>query len=271
MPIRVLHVYENAINLIAEDGEIVSLVEEGVGNGPFNIVLPDLPFTDSISTESKVAIQNEIISLDDWLLRWISPRTIVWDPKYLWDSLDNSSVTRILVLSWLIEFLTIYQRNDFEARTSYTQKSSFTGDLNRQLFEEAPKLFAGIADQNFHAIGQSASRIAGLGSGITPDGDDLLLGAILAVWWLMAEGVAIEISERIRGSVQGRTTTISEAWLYAAASGECTEKWHRLFNAIKESDKLSFFPPAVQIYHQGFTSGWRALQGFKGVLGALQE
>ncbi|MCJ7824616.1 MAG: hypothetical protein MUP44_06935, partial [Anaerolineales bacterium] len=57
-PARLLHVFDNACNLLAEDGEVFSLVTSWVGDGPFNIVLAPINFLDHTADDPVVSIEH---------------------------------------------------------------------------------------------------------------------------------------------------------------------------------------------------------------------
>jgi hypothetical protein len=111
--------------------------------------------------------------------------------------------------------------------------------------------------------------LAGLGGGLTPAGDDFICGALFAGW-----AGLLPLSQRERGpggegelssianSAASRTTTLSAAYLRAAARGECMALWHSLFEALRSSD-ASALPSVVEsLLAVGHTSGADALAGF---------
>jgi hypothetical protein len=171
-----------------------------------------------------------------------------------------------LVIAWLGKFLTKWVPSPQRQGPPGVSESSLSRELQDRLEAEFNHLFLGIADHDLDMIKRSATRLAGLGQGITPDGDDIMLGALLATWMTKSGTFANELGEAIVEAAADRTTPISQAWLMAAASGECTEHWHSLLNAIRTMSKDEFLQGALQIYRQGHSSGWSGLRGFQGVL-----
>ena len=265
-PIRVLHVFESAVNLIADDGEIISFVTPAIGNGPFNIVLPALPLNAHITSDAKCDLNPGIASIDGLFIRLSDPDTQIWEPRFPWSSLDPTSDETRLILAWLDEFLTKWVPSSQSQSPTEEWESSLSRDLHDQLEAESKHLFPGITDPDLDMIKGSATRLVGLGQGITPDGDDIMLGALLAAWMTQPIAFSIELGEAIVESAADRTTPISLAWLMAAARGECTEHWHSLLKAICTMSKEEFLQGALQIYRQGHSSGWSGLRGFMGVL-----
>jgi hypothetical protein len=176
-----------------------------------------------------------------------------------------------LVLAWLDEFLTKRELSPQSQSSPGEWDSSLGRDLQDRLEAESKHLFLGISDHDLDMIKGSATRLAGLGQGITPDGDDIMLGALLAAWMTEPDTFSTELGEAIIEDAADRTTPISLAWLKASALGECTQHWHSLLNAIRAMSKEEFLQGALQIYRQGHSSGWSGLRGFQGVLRCIHR
>jgi hypothetical protein len=58
------------------------------------------------------------------------------------------------------------------------------------------------------------------------------------------------------------TTTLSAAFLRAAARGECSAAWHGLLAAFAEGDDVAMTAAAGRVLSYGATSGVDALTGF---------
>ncbi|MEA1977350.1 MAG: hypothetical protein U9N80_05575, partial [Chloroflexota bacterium] len=82
-----LHVFKDACNLIAEDGEILSLVMPTIGDGPFNIILEPLKFSDHISAESAVSFDHGQIRIGALEIA-LTPAQ-VWEPRFDWESFQG--------------------------------------------------------------------------------------------------------------------------------------------------------------------------------------
>lgn len=112
---------------------------------------------------------------------------------------------------------------------------------------------------------QAAAALAGLGPGLTPSGDDLLAGAMIALA-LLAPARAPGVAARILAGARDRTTRISRAYLDAAAAGEAGEAWHALASLLAGpagTDRARDLAGAVgRILSFGETSGSDMLAGF---------
>jgi len=109
--------------------------------------------------------------------------------------------------------------------------------------------------------GRAAGNLAGLGPGLTPSGDDVLAGALLAVA-VSGPASAPAFRTRIIASIRGRTTRISEAYLDAAADGDAGETWHRLLDLLRNDEGGRLRDAVHQILAFGETSGGDMLAGF---------
>ncbi len=109
-----------------------------------------------------------------------------------------------------------------------------------------------------------AQDIAGRGPGLTPSGDDLLLGIIHAVTlWprLAARAGGIAVRQLIADAARPHTTRISAAYLEAAARGLATEPWHDLARSLHRPGP-TLREAASGVLRTGETSGADALTGF---------
>jgi hypothetical protein len=110
-------------------------------------------------------------------------------------------------------------------------------------------------------VERGAHTLAGLGPGLTPSGDDVLVGCLLALAALPdVDGAPVR--EAIASSAGNRTTHISAAYLDAAVRGEASEGWHHLVAAMNTSDTVHVTAAARQVLSVGETSGSDMLGGF---------
>jgi hypothetical protein len=107
---------------------------------------------------------------------------------------------------------------------------------------------------------EGAAQLAGLGGGLTPGGDDFLCGAMLWAW--LAHPAPRPFCRVIVETAAPRTTTLSAAFLQAAALGECRAAWHTLLEALAQGDDSGVSQAARDVLAHGATSGADALAGF---------
>jgi hypothetical protein len=112
----------------------------------------------------------------------------------------------------------------------------------------------------------AAQNLAGLGLGLTPAGDDFLLGAIYAARIIHPREKAQSITGTIASAAIPRTSSLSATWMHAAARGLVGEAWFDFFDELKIPGLPSIESSLHRLLSIGHTSGADALAGFIGCL-----
>ncbi len=121
------------------------------------------------------------------------------------------------------------------------------------------------------APAEAIAGLIGLGNGLTPSGDDVLAGALVALRaWGQGE-IADRLARWLIPRTLGRTNDISRAHTAAAAAGEGHEHLHGLLIALHRGDREAVPGAAVRLGTMGHTSGWDALAGVAVALGVLGQ
>ncbi|MDQ7843696.1 MAG: DUF2877 domain-containing protein [Armatimonadota bacterium] len=122
-------------------------------------------------------------------------------------------------------------------------------------------LFAGLRTGDRTAAATGTALLAGLGAGLTPSGDDVLLGVLVAAA-LADRARASAIGAEVLKAARGRTTRISLAYLEAASRGEVGEAWHLLARALEGDSDDAVQEATRRVLATGETSGADMLAGF---------
>ncbi|MBT3534110.1 MAG: DUF2877 domain-containing protein [Rhodospirillaceae bacterium] len=102
--------------------------------------------------------------------------------------------------------------------------------------------------------------LIGLGPGLTPSGDDFLVGIMVALAEMQETGLLEALSATIGKYAAARTNSISAAHLSAAAAGLGTDALHRTIQSILSGgDGLT--GNLSDLANIGHCSGWDALAG----------
>ena len=237
---KILHVFDDVCNLINERREVLSVVIAEIGNGPFNLIVDEpVIFAKHLDAESKVSIQKTQILLGDITISLINAQ--MWNSMPRWSDLRKRK-------DEIVDRLALLQiDND-----------------NESILQFSNSLTNAILKADITALQGTSSKLAGLGIGLTPAGDDFLMGAMYAAWIIHPQEVAKEITEEIANVAVPLTTSLSGAWLRSAAKGEAGELWHEFFDALIE--EKSMYLPMSKILSVGETSGSDALAGFLEVI-----
>ncbi len=251
---RILHLFDHACNLINDQGEVLSLVTPEIGPGPFALVLPlTRPFPASLSLQDKVDINENILHVGS--LEVDITDAVIWQPIPDWKRLRQDTAVWQTHLGQLPEMIASYRRQ---------QGIDIPSEFSARLEMGAAMFLRGLAERDTAVCRAGVWELAGLGQGLTPAGDDFLLGAMYGLRVAAGEEMARFWSEWIVATAVPRTTALSAAWLHAAAQGEAAAAWHEFCRHSAVADRWG---TAVQrILHTGHSSGVDALTGFTAVL-----
>lgn len=109
----------------------------------------------------------------------------------------------------------------------------------------------------------SASRaLLGLGTGLTPSGDDLCGGALFGRRLVSRDPRWRVIGERLVREAQSASHVISAALLADLVAGASFESLHTLADALAAEDAATAIDAARTLAALGHSSGWDMLTGF---------
>lgn len=245
---------------------MLSVANSDIGNGPFSVVLEKKSFPEDTSADASIEIFEDYFWLGDSLISVAQAED--WEAKPDWAALQSEDNN----LAWAADLLTPLLRRealvDSFAHLVFDAKANIPlpPRILQAAQEAVPNLYAGMDKQDEVIIAAAAQRLAGLGPGLTPAGDDLLLGVMHGLWVSVSKKKSANWSRLIAEVATPRTHALSGAWLNAGARGEAAEPWHQLFSAIETKDADGLKAAAMRILPTGHTSGADALGGFVGVL-----
>jgi hypothetical protein len=236
---RFFHIFEQACNLINERRQVVSIVVPKIGNGPFNLVLEnEICFSRHVSLQSQVAIKPDQLRMGDLTIHTADAKP--WNPTPGWETLHA-------------------MRDDISKQLKTLSVSDSHLLIPNSL---TSSLSSAIAGKDISVAKAFASKIAGLGQGLTPAGDDFILGAIYASWIVHPAEVALALADGLAETAAPLTTSLSAAWLRSAGRGEAGNLWHEFLDALLMEDQALIRASMQIILAIGETSGADALAGF---------
>jgi hypothetical protein len=225
---RVLHLFNEVSTLTNDRSEVIALVSPEVGPGPFSAVIEG-DFTSGLDVNLPVAFDSTRQSLTVGSLVVDFRESAVWQPKPVWSRLQGTAID-----TWP-------SADDLPADIDQYLKLAIEGII----VDDSSTYLAGV------------KGLVGRGNGLTPTGDDVLIGVQYGLWvWHphrlhrpRREWMGMILKKAI-----SRTTTLSANFIRAAASGEATWQWHDLANGCPHA--------AERILSIGHTSGSDAWAGF---------
>ena len=261
---RVLAVFERACNLVTPDGDVVTLATPQVGDGPLNVVVNGTPgFCAGVGRGASVRLVGDRLQVD---ALWVDLEgAAVWEPRPDWETLR---ARRTAIGSWLPHLRALCLRHAPAGSLLALLGGSPPGDTSTHATLSAARRATAALQEGWagdpQRLHEGVAGLAGLGSGLTPSGDDLLAGAMLWAW--LAHPTPGTFCRAVARVAAPRTTTLSAALLRAAARGECNAAWHALLAALsmgqREGAGKKIAAAVHEILSHGATSGADSLAGF---------
>jgi hypothetical protein len=253
----VLAVFDRVCDIVVA-GEIVALVLPQVGNGPLNVVVAGAPGAFSaVEAGSAAVLTMDRIDVSE--LHVSLQGAMTWEPCPDWPSLrarQDRIASRLPALQSLCRqhtshgLLALLQPVGLSATRSQTVMAARRA---------AEALEGGLTGDRIR-LREGVTAMAGLGGGLTPGGDDFLVGMMAWLWLVHPEPDVL--CQHLVEIAAGLTTTLSAAFLRAAACGECSEAWHVLLAALSAETDGGLAQAARDLLAYGATSGADALAGF---------
>jgi hypothetical protein len=257
---RVLAVFERACDLTTHDGDVVALVVPQVGDGPLNIVVNGTgrPFA-GVGTSAPVMLEGERLRIGGLGIDLGSAAE--WEPRPNWDALR---ARRAAIASHIPLLRAVCLCHAPAGSFLALMGAPLPGDATAEVILSTAKEAIGSLQKGWEGdlerLRAGAAGLAGLGSGLTPAGDDFLTGAMLWAW--LAHPTPDSLCRGLIEAAVPRTTILSAAFLRAAARGECSARWHTLLAALSGGAEHEIPAAAQGVMAHGATSGADGLAGF---------
>ena len=277
---HILHIFDRVCNLINERREVLSIVTPQIGNGPFNVVVEDdVVFSDHLNLQSPISNSPNHLNLGDLTIHTTNAK--LWSPRPDWE-MFHAKRDDIHIRLMSLRAPIGAKQSLHESGIASSQRASA---LLAMTLPELPitnyqspasnlqfsnSLLSSLANADLSSCITAAKKLAGLGQGLTPAGDDFIMGALYAAWIIHPTEVANTLAREIVQIAAPLTTSLSAAWLRSAGKGEAGILWHEFFDALS-SPASSLHPPINKILSVGETSGADALAGFIAVFTGLDQ
>jgi hypothetical protein len=259
-PARVLNVFDRACNLVNAAGQVLAVVTTERGLTPFALVVAaeaPAPFR-ALTETSLVRVAGSELRLGPYAIDTTSAQP--WDPRPNW-----TGIRRALADPAPLEALAALAQGRGPAGSLlelFEYRHTPAAAWMERAWQGAGELVVGLRAGELETALRGAGRLAGLGGGLTPAGDDFVLGALLGLWAGLYGRSGEGAGELLAEAAAARTTTLSAAYLRAAARGECSAYWQRLLAALCAPDQADLRPALESLLAVGHTSGADALAGF---------
>jgi hypothetical protein len=265
-------IFQRVINIIVGKNRLISLVGQEVGQGPLNILVNIPTHLNLLSIgikrgdivlrvgDSIIIGENVIVISTQWTKLWEPKRNFQASLQTLKTIMANIEIMRDVALvsdnlsglGELIPFTNIYGLKD--------SKSEKLGSVSNIAFPHILSLLKAIRSGHSQDIKRITKNLIGLGPGLTPAGDDMLLGLMISMLYFSENfnEVSVDvkkINKDIISNISGRTTIISEEFLIESSVGKVNEGVASLMENILTSKNKDLENSVRKVLDLGGTSG----------------
>jgi hypothetical protein len=240
----VFGIYRDFCNILGNDGRMITIAISPIGKSPFSVLIEWQDSFTSILAKMNVRADQFGIKVGDAIFISLD-NAKTWEPKM--HQFPPTFRLKASSAELLINYTQWPKKLFKNSSNNYARDKLICGARNLQ-----------HALVNGYSIKKAVKSLAGLGPGLTPAGDDYLLGTMASIWLTKNTNFLEEI-----GCLSSqKTTSLSAAYLMAAAKGEFAEYWHHLAKAILCQDPKILRKNISNFIQIGASSGRDALAGF---------
>lgn len=272
---RLLAVFKHSLYIQSSNGDLVCLGPVSMGAGPLNALYRFalvINWIDrGVQEDASVYVDSRAVQIADRFLfdlagaqRWLPPATgnyrsfdaltgaLALINQFAFYHAPHDSLGYLI--SGLIERPEI-RKLDTASLTAFQQAclngiarlKSWLGDRLGGRIDNSPP--------------SEIMSLLGLGPGLTPSGDDLLGGALIALHGVERVDIADQLWDWLRQAAVERTNKISLAHMSWAARGSGAAAIHGLMRALFSNNRAELPDCLNALDRIGHTSGWDALAG----------
>jgi len=245
---RTINFHNNAL--------LISIVNEDIGCGPFNIIVKglDLKKIHSLSIYNNILTINNIALFMQEALKYSSKLSL---NGVIIATFEENLVFLETVLTELCAEKSLCFLLDEERERNFT--SGFEKEFIKRMKSGVALILKGTMDSLFEGV----SKIKGCGFGLTPSGDDFIAG-LLSGLYLKQELFGTDLSEvrnRIYENALG-DNLISNTFLFLAKEGLFVERFKNFTHSLLYDEKEKIYTHIQKVLNIGETSGADMLVGF---------
>jgi hypothetical protein len=275
---RIIAAFERSFYIKTVDGIFCVGLPE-IGCGPLNVLLDAeqnyLPFY--VTVGKSVCISNQKITLEHGLVIDATQASIYYcdvsftapKPQILQRNRNTLKTLRGMPEDGFFWLLGNHTSCENESAVQSALRRSTSASLNGLL----DYLHTGFTHSSTDSDSYDASAALGLlgaGPGLTPAGDDVIAGVMLALLRFQRADLVKSIWKAIESSLPVLTNEISAAHLEQAAKGFSGESMNALLHEIFQAEEIRAATLATTLNGMGCTSGWDTLGGVAMVIDAWQ-
>ncbi|WP_369309506.1 DUF2877 domain-containing protein [Providencia rettgeri] len=191
-----------------------------------------------------------------------------WQPIII--SFDSEKLTNknyLLYIEAQIKNLDFILHDNSSSLFNYQGDNLFYLTVSKKLIQLRLNLIESLINKDQQSISKIIKQLVGLGIGLTPSGDDYLVG-FMAFILLKGHPASALFPAFYHGITQskGQTTPISAITLEKALNQEYRENMHQLIQSLVNATKTNVYPQFLEILNIGSSSGSDILFGLRDAL-----
>ena len=263
---EVVALFERSAYVMCASG-LVCIGEPSIGAGPFNVIIPKrvpseaTPFglhigMKGVAGAGQLTLGGDLVLATDRAIEWMPPpfatTTAAQTAKGL-DTLQRHMTSRVPADGVAA---VLFAPSSKPAKTPTAMAA--TGLITTLATSTAAAFASGAWSED--AL-RAAILLVGLGPGLTPSGDDLLGGFMLALTARGHQSLRDALWRAISTELDDLTVPVSAMHLSAAADGMAAEAVHLLINAVLTGDAGAIPARLNAVLAIGATSGADAVAG----------
>lgn len=276
--VRVIGIFDKAVNLMVENFGLMSIIDSSLGRIPFGISLN----SEDMRKIHQIVNLNKNFRLSNDFLLYSGSNLVVFNFRNTRRTVShkkiNLSVTQPEQIQGNLDHLRGYleglsSENGFLGFCPYLERLLANSDYCPYFFDPFlshawAKIYelcsAYINDKKENAL-DAASALIGLGQGLTPSGDDFLMGFLSALIRVCYPGQNPEMLKYLQNylpeQIKDRTSAVSEAYLLAMLDGKLSERLENFLQTFCTAEKHDVERTAEILRNTGCTSGVEILIG----------
>ena len=272
---KVQSVFSRAFNIRTEENELISIVAREKRNGPNRILLKLSEDEDFISfgikRGTKTVGNTQRISIDNGNFLVSLGKAKKW--------LSKIEIREVRLGPQVKNNLTRLQK-DFSIEKERNKKTSpitrgepcfrtpFESSISGELRVRTQGLIKSVEERNLPQVSRNIKKLIGFGEGLTPSGDDFLVGFLASLHFLKDSGLwpLLKKIKRIISLEKGKTTFLSGKFLEYASEGRFPEIIRDLIRTILSGDREEVEKATRKCLVFGATSGRETILGVSGGL-----
>lgn len=272
--ILVHSVFQKVINVSVNDDMIITIAKPEQRNLPYGILcdFQDLDLRNEVEVGQNVLINHNQLLMSGGKFVIDFSRAVHWIPHFQKHILESSFEGIHERLEWYKKFAQNKSTGKGLTPLVFMIDELFADqslNTSNQLIKRAEKgiktVIKGVRDSNLKGIVNGGLELIGLGPGLTPSGDDVLVSLLLSSLVTSPEPnqfVAKEALSQFAKLSRNLTTSLSSFQYYVAAQGYLSERYIEILDSIlNPSEEKVMIQKGTQMISYGETSGMEILLG----------